>query len=166
MTQPPDGQDPPSPVVVRPGRRPGHLVTLVVLAVVLLLCGGGGVSAYLLLRDAGGPGAADATTAVTGFLEAVYVQRDAGRAAQLTCPDARDRDAVARKIDQIGHSVREYPSPRFSWDEPKVEDEESDRAVVSVRITLTTGDDRTAEQRLRLTVVRDAGWWVCEVEPE
>jgi hypothetical protein len=139
-----------------------------VLAVVLLICGGGGVSAYLLLRDIDGPGADDPKAAVTGFLEAVYHQRDARRAAQLTCSDARDRGAIARKIDEISDTVRGYRSPRFSWDEPKVEDEKSDRALVSVKITLTTGDDRIAEQRLDLTVVRKSktGWWVCEVEPK
>ena len=39
--------------------------TTIVLAV-LLLVGGGGVSAYLLLRKADGPGAADPRSAVTG----------------------------------------------------------------------------------------------------
>jgi hypothetical protein len=140
------------------------MITVIVLAVVLLLCGGGGVSAYLLLRNGDGPGAADPRTAVIQFLDAVYRAQDARLAAALVCPAARDGEAITRKVDEVRDAVRRYRDPWFSWDEPRVEDETSDRARVSVKITLTTGDDRTAEQRLSLTVVRDTGWWVCEVE--
>jgi hypothetical protein len=103
---------------------------------------------------------------VTQFLEAVYTDRDARRAGALACTDARNEDTITRKVDEIAASARRYRDPRFSWEEPRVEDETSDRALVIVKITLTTGDDRIAEQRLGLTVVRkDAGgWWVCEVE--
>lgn len=140
--------------------------TTTIMLAVLLLLGGGGVSAYLMLRKADGPGAADPRSAVTQFLAAVYTEQDARRAAALVCPDARNQDSITRKIDEITGSVRRYRDPRFSWDEPRVEDETSDRARVTVTITLTTGDDRIAEQRLGLTVVREetAGWWVCEVE--
>jgi hypothetical protein len=149
-------------------RRPplSRWTTVIVLAGVLLFCGGGGLSAYLLLRDVEGQGADNPKVAVTDFLEAVYTQQDPRRAAQLICSEARDRDAVAEKIDEIRTSVRRYHSPRFSWDDPKVEDESRDRARVSVKITLTTGDDQVAEQELSLTVVRKTGWWVCEVEAE
>jgi hypothetical protein len=35
--------------------------------------------------------------------------------------------------------------------------------VVSVQLTMSTGDEKTAEQDLRFTVIRKTGWLVCEV---
>jgi hypothetical protein len=170
MTQPADGPDQPHPgspsESPSPKKRRGGLVTIIVLAGVLLLCGGGGVSAYRLLRNADGQGADDPKAAVIDFLEAVYTQQDPRRAAQLICSESRDQDIIAKKIDEIRKSVRGYRNPRFSWDDPRVEDESSDRARVSAKIILTTGDDQVAEQELSLTVVRKTGWWVCEVEPK
>src|SRR5262245_33219127 len=130
---------------MRQPRRAGW-TTVIVLAGLLLLCGGGGVSAYLLLRNTGGQGAGDPTAAVIDFLEAVYTQPDPRRAAQLICSQARDREVIAKKINEIRDSVRGYRNPRFSWDDPKVEDEDSDRARVTAKITLTTGDDQVSEQ--------------------
>jgi hypothetical protein len=139
-------------------------VTFIVLAVVLLLCGGGSLSAYLLLRNADGAGAGDPQTAATDFLDAVYEQQSARRAADLVCSAARNRDEIAKKVDEIKRSVRAYKDPRFVRSELTVQQKSDERALVATTMTLVTGDDRIAEQKLRLTVVHKTGWRVCEVE--
>jgi hypothetical protein len=37
-------------------------------------------------------------------------------------------------------------------------------ATADVTLTLSTGLDRVAEKRVRLKLVDERGWWVCEVE--
>lgn len=157
----------PGTAEARPGggrRRRGLLITGIVLVAVLVLCGGGGISAYLLLRDADGQGADDPKVAVTDFLRAVYTDRDAAAAEKLVCSEARDSAGIGKKVDEVKAYLKKYRDPRFTWAEPTVEDQNSDRAVVATKITMTTGDDQVAEQRLTLTVVHKTGWWVCEVE--
>ena len=56
-----------------------------------------------------------------------------------------------------------YATPRFDWDDPKVAEQNAERALVTVQLRMTTADEKTAEQRLRFTVVEKSGWWVCEV---
>jgi hypothetical protein len=140
------------------------LITSLVLAVVLVLCGGGGLAAFFLLRGApGGEGASEPVAAVDGFLRAVYTDRDANKAASLVCREARDSAKIRKKVDEVRNYSRSYDNPRFKWDVPKVDDQNADRAVVSVKLTMITGDDKTSDQQLRFTVVQKTGWWVCEV---
>jgi hypothetical protein len=134
------------------------------LAVTLLLCGGGGVSAYLLLRDSeNGAGAPDPATAVNRFLTAVYKDRDAKAAGALVCSEAREAKTIAAKVDEVKGYGAQYDDPQFAWEDPSVASESEERALVSVGITMTTQDEKTARQQLTLTVVKKTGWWVCEV---
>ncbi|MBE1486466.1 hypothetical protein H4W31_002104 [Plantactinospora soyae] len=172
---PPAGQFPPGTLPVPPGtvpagpvavpkKRRGLLFAAIALAATLLLCVGGGVSAYLLLRNADrGEGAAEPAAAVEGFLEAVYTHRDPGRVASLTCPAARDEDKIAAKVEELADQLKAYDTPRFRWTEPRVDEQDAERALVSTTLTMATGDERTIDQRLGFIVVEENGWWVCDV---
>jgi len=142
------------------------LIAVITLAVVFVLCAAGaGVAAFLLLRepDEGG-GAAEPVAAVESFLNAVYVEQDAAAATALVCGEARDDgQAMAAKVDEVRRAAQTYTEPRYRWDPPKVESQTPERAIVATTVTLLTGDDRSAEQQLRFTVVHKTGWWVCEV---
>lgn len=144
-------------------RRLSALWLSVALTFTLLLCGGGAFSAFLVLRNAEDGGAPDPTTAVTRFLNAVYAEQDAKAADDHVCREARDAKQIAAKVDEIKGYARDYDQPRFRWDEPAVATEDEDRATVSVALTMTTADEKTAEQQLAFTVVKKGGWWVCEV---
>ncbi|HEY6592697.1 MAG TPA: hypothetical protein VI011_01120 [Asanoa sp.] len=142
----------------------GLVITSIVLAVVLVLCGGGGLAAFLVLRRADtGRGADEPVTAVERFLEAVYTDQNAAAANAMVCRSARDAGAIERKVAEVRDYAKAYPSPRFRWDKPKIDDQNAERAIVSTKVRMTTADDRSAEQRLTFTVVRTAGWWVCDV---
>jgi hypothetical protein len=153
-------QVPPAPAAT--GKRGGLWVSLA-LAATLLLCAGGATSAYLLLRDADNPGSPDPATAVNRFLTAVYTQQDASAADDLVCREARDRTKLADRVNEIKAYSAGYQDPVFRWDEPAVSDSGEDRAKVSVQITMSTGDEKTAKQALDFTVIRKTGWLVCEV---
>jgi hypothetical protein len=140
------------------------MIASIVLAVVVLLCGGGALTAFLLLRDAeGGEGAPEPVAAVDGFLKAVYTDQDPAKAAGLVCSEARDTKRLARKVDEVKNYSTKYKTPRFRWTTPKVDDQNSERALVSVKLTMTTADEKTADQTLKFTVVQKTGWWVCDV---
>ncbi|MEH0822966.1 MULTISPECIES: Rv0361 family membrane protein [unclassified Micromonospora] len=145
-------------------RRRGLLVVSLVLAAAVLLCGGGGTAAFLALRDTeDGEGAKEPAVAVENFLTAVYRDRDAKKAAQHVCSDARDQDKLDAKVAEVQKYAAGYANPRFRWASPKVDNQNGDRATVSTKVTMTTADEKVAEQALRFTVVRKTGWWVCEV---
>jgi hypothetical protein len=161
-------QDPGPPHSYGPGAAPSRvstkkIVLLIALAVVVL-CSGGGLAAFLVTRDTEtGEGAAEPVAAVESFLKAIYVDQNAGAAAALVCRDAREQRPIQDKIDEVKRYARTYPSPRYRWDPPKVEQQNADQAVVSTRLTVLTADDRSAEQQLRFTLVHQTGWWVCDV---
>ncbi|WP_442932431.1 Rv0361 family membrane protein [Micromonospora sp. NBC_01699] len=147
-----------------PRKKRGLLIASIVLAVAVVLCGGGGLAAFLVLRSAEtGQGAPSATAAVDGFLKAVYTEKDADKAASLVCSQANDRAAVVGKVDEVKKLSQTYKTPRFKWNPPKVDEQADDRAIVSVQLTMTTADEKTAEQQLKFTVIQKTGWRVCEV---
>ncbi|MCI4063173.1 hypothetical protein MRQ36_11535 [Micromonospora sp. R77] len=147
-----------------PKRKRGLLIVSIVLAAALLLCGGGGTAAFLALRNAeDGQGAKDPTVAVDSFLTAVYKDRDAKKAATFVCSAARDDKKIAAKVAEVQKYAGEYQNPRFRWTSPKVDNQTGDRATVTTKVTMTTSDEKVADQDLRFTVVRKTGWWVCEV---
>ncbi|WP_341717987.1 hypothetical protein QQG74_30015 [Micromonospora sp. FIMYZ51] len=147
-----------------PARRRGPLTASLALAVVLLLCAGGGVAAFLTLRNAeSGEGAADPSVAVDNFLTAVYQERDVAKAARMVCSAARDQAQIRTKVTEIETYVSTHQNPRFRWDTPTVDNETGDRATVTTTVTVTTADEKIADQNLRFTVIRRSGWWVCEV---
>jgi hypothetical protein len=134
------------------------------LVVTLLLCGGGATSAYVLLRNAdSGKGAPDPATAVNRFMTAVYTQQDAAAADQLVCREARDKQKLAARVDQIKGYAAEYDGPTFRWNDPAVAGQTGERATVSVQLTMATDDERQAQQNLTFTVVHKSGWLVCDV---
>jgi hypothetical protein len=150
---------PPAP----PRRRRGALWVSLALVATLLLCGGGAVSAYFLLRDADNPGSPDPATAVNRFLTAVYTQQDATSAEQFVCRESRDKTKLTDRVNQIHTYTDGYTDPTFRWGDPAVSDQTSDRATVSDEHTKSTGDEKTAKQDLRFTVIHKTGWLVCEV---
>ncbi|MFC4146770.1 hypothetical protein ACFO0M_10935 [Micromonospora mangrovi] len=161
---PPVAGHPPYQQPAAPKRKRGLLIVSIVLGAALLLCGGGGTAAFLALRNAeDGQGAKDPTVAVDGFLTAVYKDRDAKRAATFVCSAARDDKKIAAKVAEVQKYSTEYQNPRFRWTTPKVDNQTGDRATVTTKVTMTTTDEKVADQDLRFTVVRKTGWWVCEV---
>lgn len=144
-------------------RRRTGLWASVALSVTLLLCGGGAASAYLLLRNADSGGAPDPASAVNHFLTAVYTQQDPESARGLVCREARDADRLAARIEKIKDYANEYDGPSFRWTEPEVSGRTDERATVSVQLTMTTDDEKTAQQRLTFTTVRKVNWQVCEI---
>jgi hypothetical protein len=159
---PPPWQVPPGPDAGERRRRTGLWLS-VALTTTLLLCGGGAFSAYVLLRDADSGGAPDPATAVNDFLTAVYTRQDAAAAGETVCREARDADRLAARVDQIKGYAGAYDAPSFRWDEPSVGGQSDERATVSVRLTVSTEDEKTAEQQLTFTTVRKTGWLVCDV---
>jgi hypothetical protein len=143
-------------------RRTGLWVSLA-LTVTLLLCGGGAASAYLILRDADAGGAPDPASAVNDFMTAVYTRQDAAAAEGLICREARDADKLAARVDQIKHYGTEYDSPTFRWTEPAVSGQDEERATVTVQLTMSTEDEKTAQQQLTFTTVRKTNWLVCDI---
>ncbi|TCB98907.1 hypothetical protein E0H26_05685 [Micromonospora zingiberis] len=160
----PPGYPPYSSPAGRPPRKRGALVATLALGVVLLLCAGGGVTAFLTLRNTeSGEGAPEPSVAVDEFLTAVYQERDAAKAASMVCTAARDQQKIRAKVAEVEAYMSAHQSPRFRWDTPKVDNETGDRATVTTTVTVTTADEKIANQDLRFTVIRKAGWWVCEV---
>ncbi|MEW2379341.1 hypothetical protein AB0883_25035 [Micromonospora sp. NPDC047812] len=161
---PPPAGYPPYQPPAAPRKKRGVLIASIALAVILLLCAGGGVVAFLTLRDAeNGEGAKEPAVAVDEFLKAVYQERDADRAAGLVCSSSRDEKKIAAKVAEVEKHVSAHQNPRFRWSTPKVDNQTGDRATVTTKVTMTTADEKVADQDLRFTVVKKTGWWVCEV---
>ncbi|WP_319460492.1 hypothetical protein [Micromonospora sp. RTP1Z1] len=161
---PPPGGYPAYQSPAAPKKRRGLLIASIVLAAAILLCGGGGTAAFLTLRDTeDGQGAKEPAVAVDGFLTAVYKDRDAKKAATFVCSASRDGEKIASKVAEVRKYAAEYQNPRFRWTTPKVDNQTGDRATVTTKVTMTTSDEKVADQDLRFTVVRKTGWWVCEV---
>jgi hypothetical protein len=147
-----------------PTRRRGGLWVSLALTVILLLCGGGAVSAYFLISNADpGKGAPDPATAVNRLMTAVYTDQDAETADGLVCRQARDKDRLTARINEIKNYVNVYESPTFRWSEPQVGGQTKERAVVTVQLTLSTEDEKQSEQTLRFTTIHKTGWLVCDV---
>ncbi len=171
----PGGQDtsviPPAPPgyppyqgAVEPKKKRGLLIAAIALIVIMVLCVGGGVVAFLTLRNAeNGEGAKEPAVAVDEFLTAVYKDRNATKAASRVCAASRDDKKIAAKVAEVQKYAAEYQNPRFRWTSPKVDNQTGDRATVTTRVTMTTADEKVADQDLRFTVVQKTGWWVCEV---
>jgi flagellar basal body-associated protein FliL len=147
-----------------PARRRGGLWVSLALTVILLLCGGGAISAYFLISNADtGKGAPDPATAVDRFRTAVYTERDADVADGLVCRQARDKDKLTTRINEIKNYVNVYDGPAFHWTEPRVGGQTEERAAVTVQLTLSTDDEKQAEQTLTFTTIHKTGWLVCDV---
>jgi hypothetical protein len=147
-----------------PRSRRGGLWVSLALTVILLFCGGGAVSAYFLVSNADtGKGAADPATAVNRFLTAVYTQQDPAVAEQLVCRQARDKKKLTDRVNQIKGYANEYDGPTFRWTDPAVNGQTEERAVVTTQLTLSTDDEKQAQQTLTFTTIHKTGWLVCDV---
>lgn len=155
---------PPYQGTAEPKKKRGLLIAAIALVVIMVLCVGGGVVAFLTLRNAEtGEGAKEPAVAVDEFLTAVYKDRDATKAASRVCAASRDDEKITAKVAEVQKYASAYQNPRFRWTTPKVDNQTGDRATVSTRVTMTTSDEKVADQDLRFTVVQKTGWWVCEV---
>ncbi|TDC77673.1 hypothetical protein E1193_22055 [Micromonospora sp. KC606] len=170
-SSPSSGPASPGTAASYPAHRPAtgklkrsRLAVSLTIAAALLLCGGGTAAAYLALPDReDGAGAVEPAVAVDNFLSAVYQDRDARRAAGFVCAASRDQQKIAAKVAEVDRYASGHANPRFRWATPRVDNQTGDRATVSARVVMTTADEKIAEQALRFTVVREKGWWVCEV---
>ena len=134
------------------------------LVITLLLCAGSATSVYLLLRNAdSGRGASDPATAVDHFMTAVYTDRDASAAADLVCREARDESKLNARVNQIKSYASAYDQPAFRWSDPAVAGQNDERALVAVQLTMSTDDEKQAQQELTFTVVHKTGWQVCDI---
>jgi hypothetical protein len=155
-----------TPTTMEPGpaRRRSGLWVSMALVVTLLLCGGGATSAFLLLRSAdSGKGAPDPATAVNRFMTAVYTQQDASAAGDVVCREARDTKKLSGRIAQIKTYAAAYEGPTFRWNDPVVSGQTPEEATVAVQLTMSTDDEKQAQQDLTFTVVHKTGWLVCDI---
>jgi hypothetical protein len=146
----------------RPPRQAGVIAT-VVLCVVVALCLGGGLGAYVLVQNTQPRGATDPTDAVNGFLGAAFGSHSADAAAEFVCARNRNPEELTKMVEQITAFEERFESPRTSWDTHPVE-VSGRNAAATVRLRLTVDETQVAEERLRLTLVDQRGWFVCEVE--
>jgi hypothetical protein len=131
-----------------------------------VLFAAGGIGAWYVLGNADRDGAASPVAAVQSFLQAVYRDRDAGRAAALVCSEARDEESLQAKINEISAYAETQLGPDFQWTTPELIESGDELAVVAVTVTMITGDEKMAGQTLHVSVLdKDPhGWWVCNLE--
>ncbi len=161
---PPSGFPPFYPTAPAPPRRRGLLITVIVLVVLVILGGGGLAVVYLLNRGSDGIGKSSPTAAAQSFLEAIYVDQDATKAAPLVCSAARDKKKLTAKINQIKQQDQQYDTPKYTWSTLTTQSSAKDHVVISTTVTLTTANVQQASQKLKLTVVKRNGWFVCDVQ--
>ncbi len=156
------GDEPPATPKV-PFRRRGRLIATLVLGVMVLLCAGGGFGAYVITLNLEPHGQSTPARAVDGFLRSVYDSKDAEQAANYVCRTARDPRELVKKIREVKAAERKYRSPKYTWPDPQVGQVKGSTAVVTTDVTLSTADEKVAVQHLRFTVIKQKGWFVCEV---
>lgn len=146
-------------------RRKGAGLAALALFACLVACLGGGLGAYLLVERLQPRGSANPAQAIDGFLTAVFDEKDPGVAARFVCPDSRDERQLATLVYEIATFEARYDSSPTSWTYPTVEVATSRRsATATIELTLTQGRNELAQKRIRLILVDDHGWWVCDVE--
>lgn len=177
--EPPDPEYPPPPDPVsaapapfppyypaEPRRRRGLRTISLVLVLLVLIGGGIATIGYFISHGQDGTGPATPQAAVEDFLRAIYVDQNPTRAAALTCQAARDPKRLTAKIDEVRQQNRQYDTPKYSWGAPKSEETGPDRAVLSTTVTLATANAQQAAQKLRFTLIKTKGWFVCDVRSE
>ena len=97
-----------------------------------------------------------------GMIHYLAARRVDGARVVALC--SRDKKKLAAKVDQIKQQDQQYESPKYSWTPLKTESSAGDHAVVSTTVTLLTANVQKATQKLRLTVIRSNGWFVCDVQ--
>ena len=136
----------------------------VVFSMLLALCLGGAATSFLVVQHLEPRGASAPEVALEGFLQAVFVEQDASQAADFVCTKNRDDKELARLVFEVRAFQGRYASARTRWTYPPVQRTGKRRASADVTLSLNTTDQRVSEKRVRLLLVDDRGWWVCEVE--
>jgi hypothetical protein len=160
----PPGTFPPYYGPPQPRRNRGVLIAVIVLVALVVLGGGGLAIALVLNRNSDGTGKTSPTAAAQSFLEAVYLDQDAKKAAPLVCSAARDSKKLDAKINQIKQQDKQYEGPKYAWSALTTESSTSDRAVISTTVTLTTANVQKSSQKLKITVIKSNGWFVCDIQ--
>jgi hypothetical protein len=158
----PAGLSPPAPSPARI-RRPALTMSLV-FTLMVALCLGGGLVSFVVVQSAEPRGTPSPEAAVEGFLRAIFTEHSANSAAGFVCSDIRDNKELARLVFEVKAFERRYASPRTTWTYPPVQRTGAREASADVTLTLTTQVDQVAEKEIRLLLVDDRGWWVCDVE--
>jgi hypothetical protein len=159
--QPPP--DAPWPLVAGeppPARRRPMLVLGIVVALLAVLGGAGG-AAYVLI-NVRGTGPATPADAVEGFLDAVFTTHSAKDAADFVCERSRDEAELDQVVFGVKTFEKDYPSARTTWTYPPIVPQ-GDTAAAAVTLTLTTANEQVATKQIRLLLVNDRGWFVCDV---
>jgi len=148
-----------------PPKRVGSAALAAVAFVALLvLCLGGGATSFFVVQSLEPRGTATPESALEGFLRAVFVDRDANRAADFVCTEHRDDKELARLVFEVRAFTSRYASADTRWTYPGVRRAGKREASADVTLTLNNADQRVSEKQVRLLLVDHNGWWVCEVE--
>jgi hypothetical protein len=166
MSQPAGPMGPMPGAVAPPApRRVGSAaLAAVVFTAMLVLCLGGGAISFLVVQSLEPRGAATPESALEGFLRSVFIDRDAGRAADFVCAENRDDEELARLVFEVRAFTSRYASANPRWSYPGVRRDGRRDASADVTLTLSTADQPVSEKQVRLLLVDHNGWWVCEVE--
>ena len=78
------------------------------------------------------------------------------------CERARDESELDQVVFGVKTFEKDYPSPRTTWTYPPIVPQGS-TAAASVTLTLTTANEQVATKQVRLLLVHDRGWFVCDV---
>jgi flagellar basal body-associated protein FliL len=144
-------------------KKRGLMITLIVAAVVLVLCGGGGAAAFFVFKNNQGTGAPTAVEAVSGFLTAVYKNKNTDEALKYVCSTSRNKTKLAQRVDDIRKYDASLSSPTYTWPTPTVDKQENDSATLTVPVKVMTSDEKTAETKYKFVATHGKGWWVCEI---
>lgn len=155
----------PYPAPQAPPKRKKRTFMIISFVIVglLVLCGGVATTAILVTNRQSGTGQDSPVTAVNDFLTAIYVDKDATKAAQYVCADSQKSGTLTGKVKELKLADTKYRSPHYDWTAPAVDKQTKSAATVSVTIIMVTLDERTATEKLTFTTVQSHGWWVCEV---
>ena len=152
------------PRAARARSAPSAAVVTVVFAVLLMLCLAGGTVSFLVVQSLEPRGTSTPEAALEGFLQAVFVDRDADRAADFVCADTRDDKQLARLVFEVRAFSSQNESASTRWSYPGVERTGRREASADVTLSLSTSDEQVTEKKVRLLLVDDRGWWVCEAK--
>lgn len=149
-----------------PGTTRTFRLTLLAFGLALLLCLGGATTATVLALRYQDKGQPTEVAAVDGFLRAVYQGESATAAEPYICAEARGGGSVDRKINEVRATRLRYPSATFSWSAPRVGAHQGATATVRAEVRLIVDGEQRSSQRLRFSVIRTRGWFVCGVRAD
>jgi hypothetical protein len=157
----------PAPAPSRPvswWARHGRALGVLGLIVAVTLCLGGGTGAFFLLNATEDRGESEPTGAITGFLNAVLHDHDADGATRYVCVAARQSNDVQQLVEAVEDLQDKYPRGIASWAVPDVAVNRH-HAAANVNVTFDRDGEQVGAEKLRLSLVDQQGWWVCDVNP-